>query len=104
MSDLSNARQSWGRIASICGLAGVLCYFMAAFLPLPDAVTRLLAFAFGPLLSASFFGIYRFMAMERDSATLQLACLILAFGMYHLSPKQIFFSGMLAVAMLPWAI
>lgn len=75
MSDLSNARQSWGRIASICGLAGVLCYFMAAFLPLPDAVTRLLAFAFGPLLSASFFGIYRFMAMERDSATLQLACL-----------------------------
>lgn len=33
-------------------------------------------------------------------ATLQLACLILAFGMYHLSSKQIFFSGLFAVGML----
>jgi len=33
-------------------------------------------------------------------ATLQITCLILAFGIYHLSPKQIFLSGLLAVTML----
>jgi diguanylate cyclase len=33
-------------------------------------------------------------------ASLQLSCLILVFGMYYLSPKQIFFSGLLAVGML----
>jgi len=33
-------------------------------------------------------------------ATLQITCVILAFGIYHLSPKQIFLSGLLAVSML----
>jgi len=32
--------------------------------------------------------------------TLQITCVILAFGIYHLSPKQIFLSGLLAVSML----
>lgn len=33
-------------------------------------------------------------------ATLQITCVILAFGIYHLSPRQIFLSGLLAVSML----
>jgi hypothetical protein len=53
-----------------------LCYFGAAFLPIPDVFARLLAFAFGPLLSISFLGMYRFMANHHDGPVLQIACLL----------------------------
>jgi len=66
---------AWARMAAITGLASILCYFGAAFLPLPDVVARHLAFAFGPLLCASFLGIYRYLAVERDGPVLQLACM-----------------------------
>lgn len=42
---------------------------------------------------------YALIEVSRGAA-LQLMCLILVFGMYRLSPKQIFFSGLLAVIML----
>lgn len=69
-------QQTWIRLAGISGLASVLCYFGAAFLPMPDVFTRLLAFAFGPLLSISFLGIYRSMAVYHDGPVLQIACLL----------------------------
>jgi hypothetical protein len=53
----------------------VLAYFGAAFLPVPDAVGRLLAFAFGPLLGFSFLGMYRYMSEYRDGPVLQVATL-----------------------------
>lgn len=68
--------QAWIRLAGISGLASILCYFGAAFLPMPDVFTRLLAFAFGPLLSISFLGIYRVMAVYHDGPVLQIACLL----------------------------
>jgi len=66
---------SWARLASLSGIIGLLCYFGAAFLPLPDFLGRLLAFAFGPALIISFLGIYRFFAANRDGIALQIACL-----------------------------
>lgn len=66
---------TWRRMAWITGLTSVACYFGAAFLPLPDVLARLLAFAFGPLLSVSFLGLYRYFSMHRDSLVLQIACL-----------------------------
>jgi len=42
---------------------------------------------------------YALLDMSRG-ATLQIICLILAFGMYRLSPTQIFLSGLFAVSML----
>jgi hypothetical protein len=67
--------KTWVRLAAISGLASVLSYFGAAFLPLPDIFSRLLAFAFGPLLCVSFLAIYRYMAVRRDGPVLQIACL-----------------------------
>ena len=69
------SRQVWIRLASCCGLASIFCYLAAAFLPLPDVIGRLLAFAFGPLLIASFLGSYRFLREQCDGPMLQLACL-----------------------------
>jgi hypothetical protein len=66
---------SWAYLASISGVTGVFCYFAAAFIPLPSAVTRLLAFSFGPALIISFLGIYRVMTAGRDSIVMQIAFL-----------------------------
>ncbi|MEO8588970.1 MAG: hypothetical protein ABI432_06365 [Flavobacteriales bacterium] len=41
----------------ICGAAGVIAYFGAAFLPLPDTLGLVLAFAFGPLVSIASLGL-----------------------------------------------
>ena len=64
----------WTRLAGITGILSIISYFGAAFMPVPDAVSRLLAFAFVPLLSLSFVGIYRYMARQKDGPVLQSAC------------------------------
>jgi hypothetical protein len=51
----------------------VACYFGAAFLPFPDMLSRLLIFAFGPLLIVSFLGLYRFLADYKDRIALHIA-------------------------------
>lgn len=66
---------SWARLASISGIFGILCYFFAAFVPLPDTLARLLIFAFGPALVISFLGVYHTFAVHRDGIILQVACL-----------------------------
>jgi len=66
---------SWVRLAAITGLASILCYFAAAFVPLPDMLARLLVFAFGPLLCVAYLGLYRYMSVDSDGPVLQLACL-----------------------------
>ena len=79
MSTTTSWESSWARFAAITGIASVLAYFSAAFLPqiapVPDAVVLVLAFAFGPLLSASFLGVYRYMASHRDGPILQVGAL-----------------------------
>jgi hypothetical protein len=75
MSTGETSEYTWASVAGFTGTAAVLAYFLAAFLPAPDAVSRLLAFAFGPLLSISFLGMYRFMARHHDGPILQIACL-----------------------------
>jgi hypothetical protein len=70
---------SWALLAGITGIASVLAYFSAAFLPeiapVPEVVVMLLAFAFGPLLSVSFLGLYRYMSHHRDGPVLQAGAL-----------------------------
>jgi hypothetical protein len=66
---------AWKRLAWITGLGSLVCYFAAAFVPLPGPVTMVLAFAFGPLLTISFLGMYRFFGADRDTPLLQVACL-----------------------------
>lgn len=47
----------WTRVGGVCGIAAVLFYFAAAFLPLPDTASLILAFAFGPLVSIASWGL-----------------------------------------------
>jgi len=65
----------WGRFGGITAILAVVFYFLAAFAPLPDWLGRLLVFAFGPILSLSFLGWYRFLAIRRSGPVLQSACL-----------------------------
>ena len=63
----------WARLAAISGILGVACYFCAAFLPFPDMLSRLLVFAFGPLIIVSFLGLYRFLTDHKDRIALHIA-------------------------------
>jgi hypothetical protein len=48
---------TWTRTGGICGIAAILAYFGAAFVPLPDTASLILAFAFGPLVSIASLGL-----------------------------------------------
>jgi len=62
-------------LAAISGILSILSYLAAAFVPFPDAVARVLAFAFGPLLIVSVLGLYRYLADYRDTIALQISVL-----------------------------
>lgn len=61
---------------AISGLVAVAAYFGAAFMPLPDGLARLLAFAFGPLLALSFVGLFHTMAQDRDGPALRFGVVL----------------------------
>lgn len=61
---------------AVSGLAAVVAYFGAAFLPVPDAVGRLLAFAFGPLLAVSFLGLFHGLSDHRDGPALRFGVVL----------------------------
>lgn len=71
MGSMAEFDRSMARAGSIAGIAGVLAYFGAAFAPVPDSVTLLLAFAFGPLLAISFLGLFHLLATHRDGPALR---------------------------------
>ena len=65
----------WGRFGGVTVVIAVVFYFLAAFASLPDWLGLLMVFAFGPILSLSFLGWYRFLAVRRNGPVLQSACL-----------------------------
>ena len=75
MNNHSPTEKSWIRVTWMSGTASVACYFLAAFLPLPDSLVRLLAFAFGPLLSIAFLGLYHCLSDHRRGPTVKIASL-----------------------------
>lgn len=77
MASTQISPSAWARLAGISGILGVLSYFTAAFVPFPDMVSRLLAFAFGPLIIVSFIGLYRFLADYKNRIGLEVG---LVFG------------------------
>ena len=68
--------RSMAMAGAISGIAAVFSYFGAAFLPLPDALARLLAFAFGPLLALSFLGLFHSLATQRDGPALRFGVVL----------------------------
>lgn len=71
---LISSRQ-WWLAATTCGLCTWICYGLAAFAPLPDAVGRLLAFAFGPMLLVFSYGFFQLLRPRANSIVLHLALL-----------------------------
>lgn len=67
--------KQWHRLATGCGLAAFASYFLAAFAPLPEKISVLLAFAFGPLFMLSSAGLYFVLKNHRDSVNLRIAAL-----------------------------
>lgn len=49
--------RTWIITGGLCGIAAILAYFGAAFLPLPDRPAQVLAFAFGPLVAIASLGL-----------------------------------------------
>lgn len=77
MSSIQISPSAWARLSGISGILGVVFYFIAAFVPFLDMLSRLLAFAFGPLVIVSFIGLYRFLAEYKNRIALEIA---LVFG------------------------
>ncbi len=49
--------RTWIITGGLCGIAAILAYFGAAFLPLPVRPAQVLAFAFGPLVAIASLGL-----------------------------------------------
>lgn len=70
----------WIKIGGITGLLSIIAYALAAFAPLPDFWVYLTAFAFGPLLSIAFIGVYHALALHKNSALIQIGTLFAIAG------------------------
>ncbi len=60
-------------IGAISGLISILFYLSAGLLPLPDAIGRLLAFAFPLFMIVGFMGLYTFLKKQHDTPSLGIA-------------------------------
>ena len=63
----------WIKLGGISGLAAMLVYVIISAAPLPDALTAALSASFGPLLSLASYGLYRLLALNRKTPSLQIA-------------------------------
>jgi hypothetical protein len=66
-------RKQWIKTGAIGGLLGGGLYFAAAFIPMPDLLVYISAFAFGPLLAIGCTGLYYFLSATDESPRLQIA-------------------------------
>lgn len=78
--DNINYKISWINAGGICGSLGILFYFLAAFVPMPDFAGYVAAFAFGPLLCIGFIGLYHALATHKNSPVLQAGTLFAVAG------------------------
>ena len=67
--------EAWVVYGSTAGILSVLAYLGAATGVAPDRIGLVLAFAFGPLLSVAFVGLYHFLRVHRNTVALQVATL-----------------------------
>jgi len=59
--------EKWLRLTVVCGSTAFVSYFMAAFVPFPERISQVLAFAFGPLFMLSSMGLFFVIKAWRDS-------------------------------------
>lgn len=63
----------WIKFGGVFGLSAMTVFVVVQAVDWPDAVNATLAAAFGPLLSLASYGVYRLLALERKSVSLQIA-------------------------------
>jgi len=73
MSTSSYLHRTWARTGGLCGIAAILAYFGAAFLPLPDTAALVLAVAFGPLVAIASLGLVHALEGVRPRVGLRIA-------------------------------
>jgi len=73
MKQTPELSQHWTRVGGVCGVLSVVSYLAAAFAPLPDLLSYIAAFAFGPLLAIGVTGLYYCLALERRGPMIQIA-------------------------------
>jgi hypothetical protein len=66
---------NWVRFTIITGLATIISYASAVFVPLPELIGLILAFAFGPLFMLASIGMFNIIRQWRTSISLQVAIL-----------------------------
>ncbi len=79
MTNTSELQRGWVNAGAICGLASIVSYLSAAFVPLPQTLSYVAAFAFGPLVAVGALGLYHCLALHRNGPLVQTATLF-AFG------------------------
>lgn len=83
MTSLNNdeieLKKKWMKTGGICGLAGIIAYFGAAFLPVPDKIAYSLAFAFGPMLAIGLAGLYHGLT-TRDTGPMRQVAVVFGIG------------------------
>lgn len=65
----------WMKTGGVCGILSIASYLAAAFVPMPDTLSYLAAFAFGPLLAIGAIGLYHGLSMEKKSPLTQIAAI-----------------------------
>ena len=73
MKESPELTQHWIKVGGVCGVLSVISYLAAAFAPLPDLLSNVTAFAFGPLLAVGVTGLYYCLALERRGPMIQIA-------------------------------
>jgi hypothetical protein len=63
----------WIKLGGVFGLASIVICAIMLTTTLPDVASAVLAAAFGPLLSLGSYGLYRLLALNRNSVSLQVA-------------------------------
>ena len=75
MSNKSIPARSWVSFMLITGFTAFASYLAAAFLPLPEKISLVLAFAFGPLFMLASLGLFYVIRQWKDSIALQAGTL-----------------------------
>ena len=73
MKGTSDVTQRWIQVGGICGVLSVASYLTAAFASLPDLLSYITAFAFGPLLAIGVTGLYHCLALQHKGPLVQIA-------------------------------
>mgnify|MGYP005822153495 CR=1 FL=1 len=73
MHSLPTLPRSWSLTGGLCGIAAILAYFGAAFIPLPDTASLVLAFAFGPLVAIASMGLVHALEQGTPRVGLRIA-------------------------------